>query len=134
VNRIVVDNSVAIRWFIENQATPYSDKVFAAVEGGAFMHVPALWFSEFCNVIVRAANNSSITTKAADGIIAMASTLPVTEVKTPNLPELYRLAKKYGLSGYDATYLAVAIELDAPLASEDDKLGKAAKSLGLYYC
>lgn len=133
MSRVVVDNSVAVRWFIEDQSTPYSDRVFDAVENEALMYAPALWFSEFCNVVVRAARNSSIAIKQADRIIVMASMLPVQEIKTPNLPELYRLSNTYGLSGYDATYLGVAIAMNAPLATEDDRLAKAANSLNLYF-
>jgi predicted nucleic acid-binding protein len=41
----------------------------------------------------------------------------------------WRLAMKYELSAYDAAYLWVAAELGAPLATFDDRLGKAARRL-----
>ena len=39
------------------------------------------------------------------------------------------LAANEGLSAYDAAYLQLAVELKAPLATFDQKLGKAAKHL-----
>lgn len=132
MNRIVVDNSVAIRWFIGEQSTVYSSKVFDACENAA-IYVPALWFSEFCNVISKAAKSQLITAKDADEIILRATMLPVIEARTPVLAEIYKLSKQFGLSGYDATYLAVTIAADALLASEDEQLVKAANSLGLYF-
>ena len=132
MNRIVVDNSVAVRWFIGAQATAYSTKAFDACENAA-MYVPALWFSEFCNVISKAAKNQLLETRHADEIILHATMLPVIEAPTPPLPEIYKLSKRFGLSGYDATYLAVAVASNATLASEDTELSKAAKTLGLYF-
>jgi len=133
VSRLVVDNSVAIRWFIEDQATDYSRRVFDIVEAGNFLHVPALWLSEFCNVIRRMEIAKHLNGKQAASIIALASLLPVHEITTPNLPEIYRLAKKHGLSGYDATYLAAALSVNAPMATQDDDLSKAAVAEGIFF-
>ncbi|MFM9912483.1 MAG: type II toxin-antitoxin system VapC family toxin [Methylophilaceae bacterium] len=132
MSRIVVDNSVAIRWFIGDQATVYSTKVFDACENAA-IYVPALWFSEFCNVISKTAKQGAITEAQATGIMQHASLLPIIEAKTPPLGEIYKLANQFGLSGYDATYLAVTIASDAMLATEDDQLAKVAKTLGVYF-
>ncbi|MEY2952683.1 MAG: hypothetical protein RLZZ401_770, partial [Pseudomonadota bacterium] len=41
--------------------------------------------------------------------------------------ETFGLAKRYNLSAYDAAYLWLAAELKCPLATFDEKLGKAAK-------
>lgn len=133
MSKLVVDNSVAVRWFFPDQSTPYSEKVMDTVQCGAAMYVPALWFSEFCNVIERAARSLVIPRGKADGIIARAAMLPVLEARTPNLPEIYSLAKEYRLSGYDATYLAAALALNVPIATADSDLAEAAKSLGLLF-
>ena len=41
-----------------------------------------------------------------------------------------RLADLHKLSAYDATYLELAIRLDMPLATRDQRLARAARSAG----
>lgn len=41
------------------------------------------------------------------------------------------LAREYGLSAYDAAYLELSIRQGAPLATLDDRLGKAARRAGV---
>jgi predicted nucleic acid-binding protein len=45
----------------------------------------------------------------------------------PEFPAPYELAQRYGLTAYDATYLWLAAELKAPLASFDRQLADAAR-------
>ncbi len=45
--------------------------------------------------------------------------------------ELPSLAQEYGLTNYDAAYLALAIKLNLPLATTDRRLKEAAVSAGL---
>jgi predicted nucleic acid-binding protein len=47
------------------------------------------------------------------------------------LSDVHGLAVAYGLSGYDAAYLELAIRKDLPLATLDDDLVKAAKAAGV---
>lgn len=53
------------------------------------------------------------------------------QVVEPSWPEVIDLARKYGLSAYDASYLQVAQALGVPLATLDERLARAAESLGL---
>ena len=47
------------------------------------------------------------------------------------MTDLYGLAQRYGLSGYDASYLALALELRLPLACTDNQLRAALKPAGV---
>ena len=51
--------------------------------------------------------------------------LRVTRVEI-NIEKQFALARKFGLSAYDAAYLQLAIDLRAPLATFDQKLSAAA--------
>ena len=53
----------------------------------------------------------------------MHDTRPVTK----HLSDVLPLDRTYGLSAYDAAYLELSIRHNAPLATLDDKLQKAAK-------
>lgn len=48
----------------------------------------------------------------------------------PNPEPLPTLARKHGLSCYDATYLELAMRLSFALASEDDALRSPARRVG----
>ena len=45
--------------------------------------------------------------------------------------EVHRLAVQYGLSGYDAAYLELAVRKSLPLATLDADLQDAAKAAGV---
>lgn len=45
--------------------------------------------------------------------------------------DVYRIAVQYGLSGYDAGYLELAIRKGLPLATLDEDLQKAATAAGV---
>jgi hypothetical protein len=49
----VLDNSVAIGWYFENQATAYTDGVLKLMARDV-AHVPPLWPLEFANVLRKA--------------------------------------------------------------------------------
>ena len=49
----VLDNSVAIGWYFENQATPYTDGVLKRMARDV-AHAPPLWPLEFANVLRKA--------------------------------------------------------------------------------
>ena len=47
------------------------------------------------------------------------------------LTDRYGLAQRFGLSAYDASYLALALELRLPLACTDNQLRAALESVGV---
>ena len=49
----------------------------------------------------------------------------------PCWPDVVRLARAHGLSGYDASYLQLALSLRLPLATLDKQLGRVADELGI---
>ena len=57
--------------------------------------------------------------------------LPIRQVAIGNIPELLRLAVKHNLSMYDTCYLQLALILNLPIATNDDKLKRAAEANGL---
>ena len=50
------------------------------------------------------------------------------ELRETDITAQLELALRYGLSSYDAAYLWLAAELKAPLATFDEKLGRAAQT------
>lgn len=130
---LVLDASLALQWFLEDEADrEYSLGVLASLsERRAF--VPLLWFYEIGNGLVMAYRRKRITPDQIDGFLSRLLALPIdvheqTPAEILNLPSL---ARSHGLTNYDAAYLDLALRLDLPLATTDSVLGKAAMAAGV---
>jgi predicted nucleic acid-binding protein len=127
----VADNSVVIAWFSRSQATPYSDRYYRKLDKDEVV-VPCVWPYEFANALAALERRRILSTALADEIVENARRL-VTRVETPPAAPatLLSLARRHGLSAYDAAYLGLAQRLGLPLAAKDSPLAAAAHKLGL---
>lgn len=129
--RFVLDNSVVVGWFLEDQATPYTDVVSVLLEQDQAV-VPALWELEFANVLRTACRKERLTADEAHQIIEQICALPILiDRETPGPAELLALALRYNLSSYDAAYLELALRLQIRIATKDEPLQAAAQAAGV---
>lgn len=127
----VLDNSVVCGWFLENQATAYTDAIIGRLRDER-ASVPALWELEFTNVLRTACLRQKLTAEAAQKVIAQIVSLPIDIDRHPvPASELLALSLRFGLSTYDAAYLELALRLQLPLASADGPLRSAALAAGV---
>ena len=127
----VADASVAIAWFVKGQATDYTNALLrrAARER---VHVPALWHTEFGNVLLVLAHRRKLDPARLAGIFDAVDEIGLLTDREPAAArELARVARAYALSAYDATYLELARRLGVPLASRDAPLREAAPRAGV---
>ena len=128
----VVDCSVAARWLLPDEATPYTDAVFDLLNEQDAI-VPALFLSEFSNVFLKLARLRKLTSVLALNAVQKFSALGLeVDRNTPEPERIFTLADHYGLSAYDATYLELALRRGMPLACWDGGLKAAAKKAGLF--
>jgi len=127
----VADNSVVIAWFSRSQATPYTDRFYRKLANDEVV-VPSVWPYEFANALAVLERRKLLTAALADEIIRNAATL-IIRIETPpaRAATLLALARRHGLSAYDAAYLELAQRLGIPLAAKDSPLSAAASTLGL---
>ena len=96
--------------------------------------VPALWYLEVGNILVRAERRGMISPNDRLGHIADLSLLPVT-VDHKGAARAWRtttaLALRHGLTLYDGTYLELALRHRIPLATFDAALTRAAAAENL---
>ena len=127
----VLDNSIVCGWFLENQATPYSDAVIQRLQDDRAF-VPGLWELEFANVLRTACMRQRLTAEAAQRVIAQIVSLPIDVDRQPiPISEVLGLALRFGLSSYDAAYLELALRLQLPIATGDGPLRSAALASGV---
>jgi predicted nucleic acid-binding protein len=91
--------------------------------------VPFLWILEMQNAIVTVERRGSIGSDLATALLAAIASLPVRERRVTT--DHVILARRQGLSVYDALYLALALETRLPLTTRDRGLAEAAAGLGV---
>ncbi len=130
---LVLDASLALQWFLEDEADrKYSLAVLASLSEKRAL-VPLLWFYEVGNGLLMAYRRKRITFDQIDGFLARLKALPIEAAQqTPSeILELPALARSHGLTNYDAAYVALAMKFNLPLATTDKNLRQTAVSVGV---
>lgn len=123
---IVIDASIAIAQRLrDREGTPYAD--FAIEQGGLeSVVVPDLFWHEVRNVLLGAERKGRIDAGTAEDHLKDLRQLSVQSDSDQDDDQTAALARRHGLSGYDAAYLETAIRRGAELATLDKSLAKAA--------
>jgi predicted nucleic acid-binding protein len=122
--KIVVDTSVLIKWFKtrDEELLKEAKQLLEEIERrGVEVHVPALLLYEVGNILLLKTRLGLTALEAAlDGL----ESLPfvVAPPATPLLKRAVRLGRQLNLTFYDASFLALAVELDCPFVTADRHL------------
>ena len=128
----VLDASYALTWCFPDRATPNTDATLKRMETLAdSATVPWVWQVEIGNALGKAITRDKVALPRALEIWSELLLLPIRQVAIGNIPELLRLAVKHNLSMYDTCYLQLALISSLPIATNDDKLKRAAEANGL---
>jgi predicted nucleic acid-binding protein len=133
VSHLVLDASLTLQWFLEDEVgRSYSLGVLASLAEKRAV-VPPLWFYEVGNGLLMAFRRKRITRDQIDAFLMRLKALPIELVpqSASEMLELPALAEGYGLTNYDAAYLALASRIGVPLATTDAGLRRAASSAGI---
>jgi predicted nucleic acid-binding protein len=133
VSDLVLDASLALQWFLDDEANrKYSLEILASLSEKRAL-VPVLWFYEVGNGLLMAYRRKRIPLDQIDGFIARLKSLPIEAAQetSSNILELPALARSQNLTNYDAAYLNLARKSGLPLATNDSDLRKAALSVNV---
>jgi predicted nucleic acid-binding protein len=129
----VLDSSVTLSWYFEDQSTPATLALLDRVtEKGAI--VPPLWRLEVFNGFQSALRRKKIDRSYRDASLIDLSLLPITvdtETDFHLKDRTLGLADRFDLTIYDAVFLELAERRELPLASLDQKLRSAADGIGI---
>jgi predicted nucleic acid-binding protein len=127
--RFVVDTSVVMAWCFKDVGTPYADRVLESLTASSAL-VPPIWPLEVVNVLLAAERRKRLAEADSLRFITLLNQLPIRVEPPPPTESLMAgilpIARKYGLSSYDASYLHLAMRNGLPLATSDQKLKAAA--------
>ncbi len=119
---LVVDASAGLSIV---RAEPGSDEASGVMASAARTCVPAFFWLEIVNVLARRHGwPGSAVIEAVHELESLG--LETLEADRAALLSVIDLVERHGLSAYDATYLALALSLDAELATADRLMARAA--------
>jgi predicted nucleic acid-binding protein len=125
---LVVDASVTLPWFLEDERTDFTDAVFASLHLGEYW-TPAIWCLEFPNALLAAERRRRIDRATRLGVLERAILLGIrVDAAVPDMRVVSALAERHGLTAYDAAYLELALRQDFGLITLDRELAAAAQS------
>lgn len=132
---VVLDASAALAWLFgrdDKTERKHADAMLETLGDGGGL-VPVLWHSEVCNALIVAERRKVANEAQTTDFLARLAALPIETDSAPmpvrrDIP--LALARRFGLSVYDAVYLELALRNDARLASFDRKLIAAMRKAG----
>ena len=116
---IVLDASVAVAWFLPEvfslEARQWRSKM---MKKEVEFYVPNLHFYEFGNVLRKYVLFRDVSHEIAQEIFSLHLESPL-KIISPNKSKLLEISLKYNSTIYDAVYISVALELQAPLLTAE---------------
>ena len=129
----VLDTSVTMAWLFEDEASPNTESLLDRLSTEEAL-VPTLWSYEVGNVLLMAERRKRITEAQGKRFANLLQSLPIRvsdPLPNPLWGNAVVVAREYGLSVYDGTYLDLAMQQGMPLATRDKALIKAARKAGV---
>jgi predicted nucleic acid-binding protein len=129
--RLVVDGSVAAKWYFAEPGHEAADRVLAArIAGENELLAPDLIVPEFVNVLWKRVRRQECTRAAAQVVLTLWETDRPSLVASSNLAtQAFELATDLDQPVYHCLYLALALAIEAPLVTADQQLARAASAV-----
>ncbi|HZG38363.1 MAG TPA: type II toxin-antitoxin system VapC family toxin [Nodosilinea sp.] len=128
LTRCVVDASVAIKLFIEQEGSAQAEALFEqlSTQPGTALYVPELFFAECANVLWQYVRRASYPPDQAKVNLAQLRALSLQTVAIQEIvSEALEIAIAHNISAYDACYVELSARLQLPLVTADQKLIRA---------
>lgn len=131
---LVIDGSTALGFLMPDEQAPAARRALEALEDGTPAFVPAHWPLEVANGLLAVERRKRATHAVVAEALQVVLSLPI-EIDPDTAAHVAGgtagLARRYGLSIYDAAYLELAMRRGAALATMDAALAKAARKAGV---
>lgn len=123
---LVIDASVTLAWVLADEDEAVAELALERVrDEGAF--VPTLWWYEIRNALIIAERKRRVAPDGSTNFLKQLAILAITPSLTLRDDDVFSLARLNRLTFYDASYLALAQNLNLPLATLDSELMRAAR-------
>lgn len=124
--KAILDASILVQALVREK---YTDVALKLVSTLKTICVPSLAAYEIGNALVILARKNFITKKDAIRKFEAVSSIPTLNIREVALNRAIDIAIELEISLYDASYLALALEADAPLVTADSELYEKGKTM-----
>jgi predicted nucleic acid-binding protein len=127
----VLDCSVTLPWFLEDERTAFTDSLLFAAKRTEYW-VPGLWCLELPNALLVAQRRHRIERSRRIEALEQIRRLQIRVDSEPvDLMAVSSVAERHDLSTYDAAYLELALRRELGLITHDRDLANAASAEGV---
>ncbi|MCE2518222.1 MAG: type II toxin-antitoxin system VapC family toxin [Alphaproteobacteria bacterium] len=123
----VLDASITATWRFPDETDTCADAAMHRLVDDQAI-VPALWCIEIRNILVVNERRGRIEPAESDVLLDELTRLPIRIDNNPDKSLVLSLARKHGLTSFDAAYLDIAVRLTAPMATLDRALARAVQA------
>ncbi|MBD1933344.1 MULTISPECIES: type II toxin-antitoxin system VapC family toxin [Cyanophyceae] len=122
--KCVVDASVCIKQFVPDPLSTKAQQLFAHLANPLQeIYIPDLFYIESANTLWRYVRAGQLTATQVQANLATLKALSLRVVSTAELmEEAVNIAIAYGISAYDASYVALSHRVSSPLLTLDQRL------------
>lgn len=129
MDRLVVDSSVVVKWYVPESHSNIAQQLLDLYEKGELTFLaPDLLYAELGNIIWKKVRRQEITADDGQDIV---QALPSVTIETTPVEELlidaYRLAAEHDRTVYDALYLALSRREGISFITADQTLVRAVR-------
>jgi predicted nucleic acid-binding protein len=130
VSLIVVDASVAVKWFLPEEGETLVSQAVALLDAydddQARFVVPDLFYVETASAIWKAVRAGRVSRAFGDQALVLLMQREFPTVPTLKLLDrAFQIAADYGRTVYDSLYVALAVQTSAQLITADERLANA---------
>jgi predicted nucleic acid-binding protein len=126
----VLDASTTAVWAFDDEDHPGAAAALQATLDDVAI-VPSLWWFELRSTLVTNERRKRSTPERSAEFLTYLGGLSIEIEALPAEDEVFALARRHGLTFYDASYLEIAVRQGLPLATLDRALRKAAEAEGV---
>jgi predicted nucleic acid-binding protein len=124
---IVADTSLLANFYLEERR----DQALAVFQRDAEWFTSPLWRFELHNTLLKYMRAGLLPISEAESIMVKVAALIADRERLASSAQVLQAALTYGVSAYDADYIALAQQLRVPLVTFDQKLVRAASRIAL---
>jgi predicted nucleic acid-binding protein len=130
VSLIVLDASVAVKWFLPEKVETLATEALALLDrcgkNEIQIIVPDLFWVEFASVLWKAIRRDNFPKASADAALASLKRFDFRTVPSLKLLDnAFEIATAYGRTVYDSLYVALAVQTNSQLITADERLGNS---------